>query len=92
MFTVDVKQQHNNNKSTSLTKGDNFFVPSFMLPWRKIWRSKELTPIWKGGKTENGRVASPASVSSHLNPIALRMAKTRVLAILSAIGLSTCRF
>ena len=30
----------------------------------------------KGGKNENGKVVSPESVYTHLNPIALRMTKT----------------
>ena len=36
----------------------------------------ELTQNKMRGKTENGQVASNGSVSFHLNPIALRAAKT----------------
>ena len=28
---------------------------------------QQLTPITKGGKTEDGRVASPKSIANHLN-------------------------
>ena len=46
---------------------------------------KNRPPMEKSGKTETRRVASPAKVSIHFNPIALRKAQ-----IAYNFGLSEC--
>ena len=46
-----------------------------------------VDPFKKGSRNKNDRVASSESISLLLNPIALRKAKTLVLALLSTIGL-----
>ena len=64
--------------SVIFTRGTTF-ITYCLLPWRTKSLKKgsilsELTTIEIAGKIENGRVVPPDPV--HLNPIALRMAKT----------------